>query len=129
MARALPPTPKQRSFTRQLPILTMIPLCELLSPLAYAITQKQRYNVLRKSGWLTLSVRSGLELLGHKVNLLEALCSVCLFEKIKICSMDLVAGSRNTFGNTQDRLNSKHVEMEELMVVGFGENLDRIYEV
>ena len=43
--------------------------------------------------------------------------------------MDFVAWSRNTFGNTQDRLNSKHVEMEELMVAGFGENLDRIYEV
>ena len=43
--------------------------------------------------------------------------------------MDLVAWSRNTFGNTKDRLNSKHVEMEELMVAGFGENLDKIYEV
>ena len=53
----------------------------------------------------------------------------CLFEKTKACRMDLVVWSRNTFGNTRDWLNSKQVEMEELMAVGFGENLDRIYEV
>ncbi|XP_023875930.1 uncharacterized protein LOC111988373 [Quercus suber] len=53
----------------------------------------------------------------------------CLFEKIKRCRMDLVAWSKATFGNTQDRLNAKQGELEELRAAGFGENLDRINEV
>ena len=53
----------------------------------------------------------------------------CLFEKIKRCRMDLVAWSRNAFGNTQDRINSKQGELKELMVAGYGDNLERINEV
>ena len=53
----------------------------------------------------------------------------CLFEKIKRCPMDLVVWSRATFGNTRNRFISKQGELEELMEVGFGANLDRINEV
>lgn len=40
--------------------------------------------------------------------------------------MDLIAWSRNTFKNTQGRINSKQGELEELMAVGYGDNLVRI---
>ena len=40
-----------------------------------------------------------------------------------------MAWSRNTFGNTRDRLNAKQGELEELRPAGFGENLDKINEV
>ena len=43
--------------------------------------------------------------------------------------MDLVAWSRATFGNTRNHFISKQGELEELMEVGFGANLDRINEV
>ena len=52
-----------------------------------------------------------------------------LFEKIKRCRMDLVAWSRNTFGNTRDQLNAKQGELEELRAAGFEENLDKINEI
>ena len=53
----------------------------------------------------------------------------CLFEKIKCCRMDLVVWSRNTFGNSQDHINAKQGELEELMTAGYMENLDRIHEI
>ena len=43
--------------------------------------------------------------------------------------MDLVVWSKNTFGNSQDRINAKQGELEELMTTGYRENLDRIHEV
>ena len=53
----------------------------------------------------------------------------CLFKKIKRCRMDLVVWGRNTFENTRDRINAKQGELEDLMLTGYKENLDRIHEV
>lgn len=53
----------------------------------------------------------------------------CLFEKIKACRMDLINWSKMAFRNTRTRVNEKQQELEELMGVDYGNNLQRITTV
>ena len=50
----------------------------------------------------------------------------CLFEKIKKCRMDLIAWSRQTFGNTRAMLDAKQGELADLIRGGFGQNMEII---
>ena len=47
-----------------------------------------------------------------------------LFEKVKSCRMQLVAWSREAFGNNRHRLEEKQKVLEELVSLGYGANME-----
>ena len=49
-----------------------------------------------------------------------------LSEKIKKCRSDLIAWSRQTFGNARTVLDTKHGELAALVREGYGQNVERI---
>ena len=49
-----------------------------------------------------------------------------LFEKVKSCRMQLVAWSREAFGNTRHHLEEKQKVREELVSLGYGANMEQI---
>lgn len=51
------------------------------------------------------------------------------FKKIKFCQRQLVAWSRDVFGNTKHRLEAKQRALEELAGKGYGDNLEEINKV
>ncbi|XP_075674928.1 uncharacterized protein LOC142644136 [Castanea sativa] len=49
-----------------------------------------------------------------------------LFEKKKKCRLDLIAWSRQTFGNTRTKLDAKQRELAALVQEGYGQNVESI---
>ena len=56
---------------------------------------------------------------------MAAYCIASL-KKIKKCRMDLIAWSRQTFGNTRAMLDAKQGELADLIRGGFGQNMEII---
>lgn len=51
------------------------------------------------------------------------------FKKIKFCQGQLVARSRDIYGNTKHRLEAKQSALNELAGRGYGDNLEEINKV
>jgi len=51
------------------------------------------------------------------------------FKKIKFCQGQLVAWSRDIYGNTKHRLEAKQSALKELAGRGYGDNLEEINKV